>query len=283
MGKTARVTKTVKKPATGAGDKKAKPTEAQGLPSRLSKGTLILTVCAAGVLALLLHLVPWPVAVSIASGLWVFVDASLMRVTRLRPSRKGFRLATMVWGVIGFVPLVGIAVYVYLRGALARASSEDIAPPSMSDEKMAKQGRFRAQKVSVLGAAAVVILAAGLAVAGAYWPDDMTLEFGTSLTRGLRVEGTAPSGRYDPGSLVVKLSSREPVEGYENLDWELYLEGKREDARVAKSTVRVRQSPNMCIWVWKIRPRLPGDYRLDVLRDDGTVLKRGHFTVRPKR
>ena len=281
MGKSPRATKTVKKPATGAGDKKDEPEGAAGRPSLFSKTTLIVTAAAVGVLVLLLLLVHWLAAISVASGLWVFADATLMRLTRLRPSRKGFRLATMAWGVIGFVPLVGIAVYVYLRGALARASPGDVADASMSDEKMEKAGKLRAQRVSVPGAAVVAVLAAGLALAGRYWTDEMTLEFGTSYTKGLRIIGTSPSGRYNAGTILVKLSSPEPVGGYENLDWELYLRGK-ESAPVSRSTVRGHRSPDKTIWLWKIRARTPGKYRLDVLRDDGTLVKRGYFTIRPK-
>ncbi|MHC4502803.1 MAG: hypothetical protein ACYTFI_05810, partial [Planctomycetota bacterium] len=108
MGKTARDTKTVKKPATdaagGPGGKKERAKHS-GQPRWFSGGVLIATACAAGLLVVLLFLIHWLAAISIASGLWVFADASLMRITRLRPSRKGFAFATTVWGVAGFVPV----------------------------------------------------------------------------------------------------------------------------------------------------------------------------------
>jgi len=285
MGKTARDTKTVKKPATdaagGPGGKKESG-KRSGLPRWFSGGTLIATACAAGLLVVLLFLIHWLAAISIASGLWVFADASLMRITRLTPSRKGFALATTVWGAAGFVPVVGVAAYVYLRGALARASPSDIAPASMSDERAKEAGKLRARKVSASGAAVVGALAAAVALAGWYAAGDMTLEFGTDYTRAFRIEGGNSRDRFGPGTVAVKLSSFRPIEECGNLDWELYAPGKARD-RPRKSTVKPRRGAGKTVWVWKIRwQKTPGEYRLDVLGDDGTVVKRGYFTIRPK-
>ncbi len=285
MGKTARDTKAVKKPATdaasGPGGKK-EPGKRSGLPRWFSGGTLIATACAAGLLLVLLFLIHWLAAISIASGLWVFADASLMRVTRLTPSRKGFAFATMVWGAAGFVPVVGVAAYVYFRGALARAAPSDIAPASMSDEKAKEAGKLRARKVSASGAAVVAALAAAVALAGWYAAGDMALEFGTDYTKAFRIEGGNSRDRFGPGTIAVKLSSSRPIEECGRLDWELYAPGKALD-RPRRGTVKPRSGAGKTIWVWKIRwQKTPGEYRLDVLGDDGTVVKRGYFSIRPK-
>lgn len=285
MGKTAGVTKTVKKPATdaagGTGGKKG-PAKRSGLPRWFSGGTLIATVCAAGLLVVLLFLIHWLAAISIASGLWVFADASLMRITRLRPSRKGFALATTVWGAVGFVPVAGVAAYVFFRGALARAAPSDIAPASMSDERAKEAGKLRARKVSVPGAAVVGALAAAVALVGWFAAGGMIMEFGTDYTRAYRIEGGNSKDRFGPGTIAVKLSSFMPIEKCGNLDWELYAPGKARD-RPRKSTVKPRSGAGKTIWVWKIRwLKTPGEYRLDVLGDDGEIVKSGYFSIRPK-
>ncbi len=271
------------KPA-GAGKERSGSGKALGWLGRLRgapKEVLIAACASVALFVALLFLVDWPEAISIASGLWVFTDASLMRITRVKPSSKGFRLAAMVWGIFGFVPLVGIGIYAYLRGALCTASPKDIAPPSMSDEKMKEAGKFRARRVSVPGAVAVVVLAATLGFAARY--ESMTLEFGTSIIRRtLRIDGSTPGDRYYTGTIAVKLSSLDAADGYDRLDWKLHLLGKG-GGPVRKGTVKARRSSEKTIWTWKVRARAPGKYRLDVLREDGKVLKRGYFSARKKR
>ncbi len=152
----------------------------------------------------------------------------------------------------------------------------------MSDERAKEAGKIRARRVSAPSAAVVAILTAAVALAGWYAAGDMALEFGTDYTRAYRIEGANSRDRFDPGTIAVKLSSSRPSEECGNLDWELYAPGKARD-RPRKSTVKPRSGAGKTIWVWKIRwIKTPGEYRLDVLGDDGTVVKRAYFTIRPK-
>lgn len=236
--------------------------------------TLVEVAVAVGVLAGLVFVVHWLAAVSIASALFVFLDAAINHVNRIKPSSEESRVALLTWSLVGFVPFVGIVVYAVVRRKLASAPVTKIATGKEAVETVKR--RMRAVPIPT----AVVVAAAAVAVALLSLKGPFTIQFGTNYTRGLNIEGTTSNDTYTVGTVCIKLVSAKPIKGYANLDWKLYLGGS--DVPTYKGTVPVSRESDKKIWVWKVRARYPGDYRLDVINSSGKIVKRGYFTAVPK-
>ncbi|MHC4251386.1 MAG: hypothetical protein ACYS9X_19885, partial [Planctomycetota bacterium] len=114
--------------ADGVPEREAPPPPTFDLPGGAQPWWIIVgvAVIAAPVLWLVANVNPIA-AIGIVSALGLFVDSALMRVTRVSPSGGGWSLMPMVWGLIGFAPVVGVVVYVILRQKLVENSPQDIA------------------------------------------------------------------------------------------------------------------------------------------------------------
>lgn len=229
---------------------------------------------ALAVFAVLLLLVHWLAAVSIASALFVFLDATVNHVYRLKPSSEESRSALVFWSVAGFVPFAGVGVYLVMRRKLAAALVGDAATGREAVEAV----RSRMGAVPVPAAVVVGLIALGLALLGLRLPDGFTLEFGTGFTGALGIEGSTPDNALPIGRISVRLESDEPLGGYADLDWRLFLIGSG-DEPIDTGTVRVQPRSNNTLWVWRVGVRHPGDYRLDTVDSAGAPVKSGCFTA----
>ncbi len=123
--------------------------------------------------------------------------------------------------------------------------------------------------------AAVAILVVLLSLKGPF-----TIQFGTKLSRIMRLQGKTSDNTYTVGTVYVKLVSTKPMEGYTDLDWKLFLKGR--DAPVGTGTIRAHPGSNKTIWGWRVRARWPGYYRLVVVDNTDRTLKQGYCTAVPK-
>jgi hypothetical protein len=260
----------------GAKAKKGKGKPGTSKGRRFSVLTLVEVVLAAGVLTVLVFLVHWLAAVSIASAVFVFLDATINHVKRIKPSSEESRAALVAWSVIGFVPFVGVLIYAAMRRKLASAPAAGAATGKEAVDTVKR----RMSAVSAPAAIVVAAVAVALALLTFKGPGMFSIEFGTGLTRSLRMEGTTADDTYKVGTIYVKLEAAEPFEGYPSLDWKLFLGGSPDP--VSKGTVRVRPESNRKIWVWKVGARLPGSYTLHVVDNTDAVLKRGYFRAVPR-
>lgn len=260
------------------GDSKSKGGKsAKGKKSSAGRLPILTIVEAAAALvafALLCLVVHWLAALSIASALFVFLDAAINHVNRIKPSSDESRLGLLVWSLAGFVPFAGVAAYVAMRKKLASAPAAKITTSMEAVETVKK--RMRMVPVPV----AVVVGVIALVIGWSCRLGPFTIEFGTDLTRGLRIEGTNPDNTYYVGTVCVKLSSSRPLEGYADLDWRLFRGGT--DGAVHRSTVRVQEGSDKTLWVWKMRVSQPGRYTLEVVDNTGKVVKRGYFRALQK-
>ncbi|MHC5054713.1 MAG: hypothetical protein ACYTKD_08345 [Planctomycetota bacterium] len=238
--------------------------------------TLVEVVVAAGVLAILVFLVHWLAAVSIASAVFVFLDATIHHVNRIKPSSEESRAALVAWSMIGFVPFVGVLIYAAMRRKLASAP----AAAAATGKEAVDTVKRRMSAVSAPAAIVVAAVAVAITLLTLRGPEMFKIEFGTKFSGALRVEGTTSSDTYTVGTICVKLTSLEPFKGYTVVDWKLFMEGN--SFPVSKDAVRVRRDTNNTIWVWKVGVRLPGDYRLDVVDNTGALLKQGYFRAVPR-
>jgi len=240
--------------------------------SKLPILMIVEIVVAIAALVALTYVVHWLGALSIASALFVFLDAAIHHVNKIKPTSKESRLGLLVWSLVGFVPFAGVAAYAALRKKLASAPVAKVT----SGKEAVETVKSRMRLVPIPTAVVVGVVAVAIAWFSLLGP--FTVKFGTNITRGLVIEGEGDT--FPVGTVCVKLVSSRPIEGYADLDWKLYLGGS--DAPMYKSTVRVDPKSNKKIWAWKVRARLPGDYRLDVIDNTGKVVKRGYFTAIPK-
>jgi len=231
-------------------------------------------VVAIGVLVLLCFVVNiyWLGALSIASALFVFLDAAIHHVNRIKPTSKESRLGLLVWSLAGFVPFAGVAAYVALRKKLASAPTAKITTSMEAVETV----KSRMRMVSIPTAIVVGVIA--VAIAWRSLPGPFTIEFGTKWTGSFRMQGTASNGVYSGTSVSVKLVSKGPIEGRPNLDWKLFCDGVHVPYR--NTTARVATQSDITIWVWRVPTKETGDYSLHVMDHTGKILKRGYFTVR---
>lgn len=255
---------------------KAEPKAEASVAGRLPILMLVEIVVAVGVLVLLRSVVHihWLGALSIASALFVFLDAAIHHVNRIKPSSKESRLGLLVWSLVGFVPFAGVAAYAVLRKKLASAPVAKVT----SGKEAVETVKSRMRMVPIPTAVVVGVIA--VAIAWLSLPGPFTITFGTNYTRALVVEGTTSGNVYTVGTVAVKLETSKPIEGYANLDWKLHLGGS--DTPIYKGTVKVHPESAKDIWVWKVRARHPGEYRIDVIDNTGEVVKRGYFTAIPK-
>lgn len=260
----------------GPGGEKGKE-KAAGLLSRIGVVTPLVAAAGIALLAGLFFLVNWLAAISIAGAVWVFADATLAKITRVRPSVHGARMMPVIWGVFGFVPLVGAGVYIYLRGALIARSAKDVARPGMTAEKMAEAGKLPPPTFASPGTAVMLAAVAFLVYTGWRMGPEITIEFGTGY-EGLELTGTDPDNVFAAGSLVVKFKSRIPKRDCDRLDWELVREGEDGNVKLKDDTAAVEKESDYTVWMRRIRASKPGRFRVNVL-DKGVIMASAYFTM----
>ncbi len=262
-------------PGEEAGTEEAQSEETGG--RRFSPLTLVEVAVAAAAFVGLYFLVHWLTAVSIASALFVFLDAAMNHVYKVKPVSEESRAALVFWSVVGFVPFVGLIVYVAMRRKLASAPAVDVTTGKEAVETV--KSRMRA--VPVPAAIVVALIAIGLALLTWRPPERFKrIVFGTSYTRSLRVVGVGDT--FPVGRIIVKLQSFKPMERFSHLDWKLFLVG-RSGSPINTGTVRAQPKPNDTIWIWRVGVRTDGYYRLDVVDGNNEVVARGYFTIEPKK
>jgi len=250
----------------------APATEAKtSIGKRFSLLTIVEIVFAVGVLVLLSFVTHWLAALSIASAVFVFFDAAINHVNKIKPTSGESRLALMVWSLVGFVPFVGVVAYAVLRKKLASAPARKVATGKEAVETVKR--RMRAVPIPT----AVVVAVVAVVIAFFSLPGPFTINFGTRCSKALRLSGTRSDNIYAVRTVYAKLESSEQIQGQTNLDWELFYDGGREP--VSHSTVKVQMQAGKMIWAWRVSARKTGDYRLDVINDDGVIVKRGYFST----
>jgi hypothetical protein len=230
-------------------------------------------------LGVLLVFVKWYAALGIAAGLAVFLDASLAGITRIAPSSNPSGLAPMVWGLVAFVPVLGVGAYALVRSRLADASAEDAAPADMDPDEMEETGKIA--KPSPLSPTLVLLLP--LAVVGGYmFPRAASLELvGGKVTETGRV---IPSERayFNQGDVGFRLRAGSPLTEYGALTYTVVkLEGEKEIPTGKAGPVEpLSTQPKYA--QWSVEMTEDGIFRLDVTDEDGGRVASLDFKVRPQ-
>jgi hypothetical protein len=213
--------------AEGMPEREAPPPPTFDLPGGAQPWMIIAGVAVIGAVVLWLVANVNPIAaVGIVSGVGIFIDAALMRITRISPSAKGWGSMPMVWGLIGFVPVIGVAVYALLRAKLVENSPEDIATPDMDEDDMAFEGKVRPPSVVSVGIVLVIALAVGAGMFFQQRPSTW-VEVGTSVSekRGV-LSGQSKRKWYNMGKLYAVFHAQEPLADIGELSFEVLKIGR---------------------------------------------------------
>jgi len=245
-----------------------------------------------GCCVLLMFLAHWLVAISVSFAVWVYVDATLMGITRARPSVVGSRHMPAFWGLLGLLPPVGLGIYLLLRTQLiVRGTEHDAArDPAVRSPSLASPGG------GVLLVLVVAMVYLGLDVDAKAEPNSSdsrhstvsaeapaavealkasALRFGHRSDRSGRLEVSGEA--YRVGSLVAELDlSGMPGHG-EPLYWELHVIEAR--GLLVESGPLARARARRDIWSWKFFVPRAGRYRMVVISTDQTPLASGDLTV----
>jgi len=215
-------------------------------------------------------------AIGIVSAIGLFVDSTLMRITRVSPSAKGWASMPMVWGLIGFVPVAGIVVYVLLRPKLIANSPQDIATPDMDEDDMSFEGKVRPP--SIVSAGAVLVLA--LAIFGGMFyqlPPSAWIKVGTKYSTKMdALDGVSDTGWYDMGPLVARFHAKKPLADLGELSFEV-LKMKADGTEVPVATGAVESNG-----VFPFKVSSPGRHRVLVKDGAGASYAKLDFKVSRK-
>jgi len=247
------------------------------------RGWQVTIPAAAVVFIVLLFLVWWLAAIMVASALWLFADATLSRVTRVIPKGSGSQHVPILWGLIGLVPVAGVAVYVLLKRRLMAASAEDIAPPSMSPEEMEDAGKVPAPSLLSPGVILIAAIAAMLIVF--FWtPARYKVEVAADIGSDFRLIGVSPNATYNPGSVAVRLKAREPILEFDKVTVEVAKLAEGGTWRpLGNEELPVDVDAKLKLVGRKIQVPEPGRYRVTMKRPDGKSLGSADFSIRERR
>lgn len=232
---------------------------------------------AVAVMVALMFLSHWIVAIVVAVALWVYVDSSLLGITRVVPKSPGYAHAPMVWSLIGFVPLIGVGLYLYLRKRLIETSREDYADPDMSLEEMESLGKMDAPEP--LSPNMILVVVVSVLLVFVWWKAASTRVDVIDPVKG-RAE---PTGWYNGGKLTVRFVSS-PIEGVTELSYVLFNIAGEKDVEVVSGVMPV-EPRNVADEDASLEARAtldvttPGRYRVDVRRGKST-LDSAEFNIR---
>ncbi len=246
------------------------------------KAWLAVVVGSAVVFAVLaIFFVKWYAAIAIISALALYIDASLARITRVIPGSRGYGHAPMVWGLMGFVPLAGVVLYVLLRPKLVANSPEDIAAPGTSLVEMEDTGKIVAPSLISWGLLLLVPLAVVGAMACRRQPS-LELTSGTLTKVGRKVQ-FMPSEKGEPwfnqGKVGFRLRAKSPLEEYGKLGYvvvEVTPDGDT-TTQIAGSVDTVA-GKNRTHWV--ITADKAGTFRMDVKDEEGDIITSARYRIR---
>ncbi len=220
------------------------------------------------------------VAIGIVSGVGIFVDAALMRITRVSPSSHGWGAMPMVWGLIGFVPVIGVAIYALLRAKLVENSPEDIATPDMDADDMAFEGKVRPPSVVSVGIVLVIALAVGAGMFFQQRPSTW-VEVGTSVSekRGV-LHGQSKMNIYKSGKLYAVFHAKEPLADIGELSFDV-LKVSRDgtSTSVDKGTVEANVASRHNVGWFAFEVTESGRHRVLVQDADGSNYATYNFRV----
>jgi len=239
-----------------------------------------LAVVAAIVLFLVANVNPVAV-IGIVSGVGLFIDSALMRITRVSPSAKGWGSMPMVWGLIGFVPVVGVVLYAVLRKKLVANSPEDIATPDMDDDDISFEGKVRPPSIASVGAVLVLALAI---FAGIFYqmPPSTWVDVGTEFSqKSGAVAGQNPRHFYDMGQLYAVFHSNDPIADYGGLSFDvlkLNADGSSESVVSGKVEANIsNDEPRKGVFQFEVIS--PGKHRLVVKDSEGSEYAAYDFRI----
>jgi len=222
-------------------------------------------------------------AIGIVSALGLFVDSALMRITRVSPTAKGWGSMPMVWGLIGFVPVVGVVVYVLLRPKLIANSPQDIATPDMDEDDMSFEGKVRPPSIASAGAALVLALAI---FGGIYYQLEppMRVEVGPKFFPAKSMlGGQNPDSLYNSGKLyAVFRSTKAPLADFGELSFEVIKLGGEKTDPVASGPASVNFSRSKDRGWFSFEVRGHGSHRVLIKDVDGSVHATCDFKVSRK-
>ncbi len=227
-------------------------------------------------LVVLLFFVAWFAALAIASALGLYVEATLARITRVSPSSPGSRLGPTLWGLIGFAPFLGVALYVYLRPRLVANSPEDIASPGMSQEDREYEGKVRSPALASPGLALVLpLVLAGVLVT---WKGPAFI---------VQLDRDASSKRFpqrrilsfNQGRIGAWLKARSPLSKYGELTFAIVkIKKGGAESPVSSGEIEAGKRPKLRNWTIKVEEA--GSYRIDVKAGGDRLLGSAEFKIR---
>lgn len=249
------------------------------------RGWQVTVPAALVVLIVLLFLIWWPAAIAVASGLWLFADATLSKVTRVIPSVPGSQHVPILWGLIGFVPVVGLAIYVILKRKLVAASASDIASgPVTSEEGEAVEETGKVPAPSILSPGIVLLAAISAMLIVFFWtPPRYKVEVAADISKDFRLIGQNPKATYNPGQIAVRLKAREPLVEFDKVLIEVFKLDGGKAASLGSEELAIDTDAKLKLIGRKIQVPEPGRYRVAMKRPDGKLLDSTEFSIREKR
>ncbi|MHC4501664.1 MAG: hypothetical protein ACYTFI_00025 [Planctomycetota bacterium] len=243
------------------------------------KAWLAVLIGAAVVFAVLaVFFVEWYAAIALVPALALYIDSSLARITRVIPGSRGYGHAPMVWGLIGFVPVAGVVLYVLLRPKLVANSPEDIAAPGTSLVEMEDTGKIVAPSLVAPGLILVLPLAVLL---GWFFHRQPSLE----LTSGTitRTRRFVPSDRSEPwfnqGKVGFRLRARSALEQYGKLGY-VVVEVTPDGDTTTNTADAIDTGGGVNRRSWVITADKAGTYRMDVKDEEGDVIASARYRIR---
>ncbi|MHC5056297.1 MAG: hypothetical protein ACYTKD_16475 [Planctomycetota bacterium] len=219
-------------------------------------------------------------AIGIVSALGLFVDSALMRVTRVSPSGGGWSLMPMVWGLIGFAPVVGVVVYVLLRRKLVENSPQDIATPDMDEDDMSFEGKVRPPSVVSVGIVLVLALAVGGGMFFQLLPSTW-VEVGTTYSEQRNLlDGQHERHFYNIGKLIGRFHAKNPLVDYEALSFDVVkinADGTSASVDADGVEVNINSDPRAAWFSFEVKES--GRHRLLVKGESGSVYATYDFRV----
>ncbi len=247
------------------------------------KAWLAVVVGSAVVFAVLaIFFVKWYAAIAIVSALALYIDSSLARVTRVIPGSRGYGHAPMVWGLMGFVPLAGVVLYVLLRPKLVANSPEDIAAPGTSLTEMEDTGKIVAPSLVSWGLLLLVPLVV-LGVLAFRRQPSLELTSGTLTKMGRKVR-FMPSDKgewFNQGKVGFRLRSKSALEEYGKLGY-VVVEVTPDGDTTTKTAGTIDTVAGKNRTRWNITADKAGTFRMDVKDEEGDVITSARYKIRPQ-
>jgi hypothetical protein len=248
-----------------------------------SQGILISIGAAVVVAGVLAFLIFWPIAIVVASGIMIYLDATLARITRMSSSGQGTSSAPMLWGLLGFLFPVGPIIYFVMRNKLLSASAEDIGDTSLSDDDLEDVGKVR--EPTLASAGSVVMAAAAVALSVLFWAGpSVRLTFGKTLNpnnptpQGAKWDDTGKKA-YDQGVIFcARLTWAVPPERLDAVVCKAYHLTGGEQTEALEKTVPIPEVTKNVYWLMELPE--PGNYRIEVYTPEPESSKITSETIR---